>query len=456
MIKKRIVSVICAVCLLTSVVFTPMRAHAAFPVSDVLGAVLEQSLNAVGVMIIQRATQDVTKQVMEWAGEADSELGQAFVRDFSTYFVDIGKRSAYEQLGDIGTQIRQSTAFKKSSQAVGSAVGSVAGGINDAKKAVNDNPFARGFARQTLYNLRGKYADHRGYIGNDKFAARAGCDYNQYFYNSENCNGWGAWLALGEIDSNPIAVSIDMERRVVQKIQHAEDSAKAEVSAPAPILGKKKCVEKDKNGICTRYITLTPGTLVADQLSSALNLTNDQLANSDELHEAFGQFLGQILFSVLDNRVFSELGSQQQDNVFDISAFDDDLGVSSSTTTTVGIGDVPFVQPVTFDNTYTLQTELTDHIAKLDNLLQNGIDLGNNNIKDRIYDLDICIPGPDRNWETRLLDRCNNSFDDSCRSERLKSVNAISEKLKDTEINTPNFGSLISFCLLYTSPSPRD
>ena len=425
-IKKKVVLCIIYFAFIFSSIFMPMRASAGFPIT-LVGDIVEQSLNAVGVLIINKISQEITMEIANWASEAGGPLGQAFVRDFGTYFLEIGKQNAYLNLmgvsKDIGEQVRGKK-FRQEYQKCLTDLKMISdkSGVNGkdyiAKQnecneteanwrgKINENPFLRGATRQVLFEARRKYGDRRiGYKDDNNFELYANCTYTEFFESGDNCNGWDAYLALSRAENNPIGIAYGVKSDVITKAEVASQAAKEEVAAPEPILGKKKCVDraepvgKQKEGKCLRWVNVTPGSVVANQLSSALDFETDSLANRDELIEAVGSIIGSLIFSTLDDKLFNR--EEDGYSEYNFADFNDTFGSDYSAS---GLDNSSSSDAVgALSNSYNiLGTELQDHINSLESLAGGEIDFTNNRLKTALYELDICLPGPDHGWQDRV------------------------------------------------------
>ena len=449
-----------------STLFVPVRVSAGFPVS-IVGDLLEQVLNAIGVVMIEKVQLAVMQQVAQWAAEQTGPLGQAFIGDFSNFFVDLGKIKVSDELKHISRAVGNNIRAKKEKQVVnaggqggqggGAAGHPLAQGASGAQGGAaqdedeENSRFVRIAAQTALRDLRARYEDYQGYIGTDNFRVRAGCSQDQFYQGNESCDGWAAWLALGDPQNNPIGVSMDLEKHLVQSEQHEVGSAKQETQSES-VLGKKRCIKKDEEGKCRKYVNVTPGTLVASHLANTLNLTNQSLASKDELIETVAIIVGHVVSSVLSNNLFDDFLTHNGSSFSDADTiFDDSAGsyTDYSVPRVVLDTDGNEVRTGRTDFVYILGVELESHIATLDDADDTSLDLANNRIKQKIYELDVCLPGPDRGWGKRLsnISSCSNSDDsdeDECgwvQSEK----SAIASKMTDTELNVPNIEKLIKF-----------
>lgn len=127
------------------------------------------------------------------------------------------------------------------------------------------------------------------------------------FYTDFSNGGWAAWFATIEPQNNPYGLYLlsleekeQREREVTFDIRHnflagqgfiglkqcAPGAELGELHAQNPTPGKK---------YCTKYITVTPGKVVQDQLSQALNTDLQKLGVADELNEVIAASFSELL-----------------------------------------------------------------------------------------------------------------------------------------------------------------
>lgn len=117
------------------------------------------------------------------------------------------------------------------------------------------------------------------------------------FYGDFNQGGWNAWFSMTQNPTNNpygayLAAKIELDSRVAKKLGIEE----GELNRNNGYLGIKKCLEKDSVGECIKYgETLTPGTVLQQQLEQSIGSPMRQLELADEFDELIGAALGALV-----------------------------------------------------------------------------------------------------------------------------------------------------------------
>lgn len=145
----------------------------------------------------------------------------------------------------------------------------------------------------------------------------------------------GGWEALLNMDNNPIGAYFDATDTLSNIVNTAQQNVRDELEQGNGFLSMKKCVEyagttpnaasgthadgtsgDDDTAIhgsgdstgpvtstprCIRYETVTPGSIISEQVANITNSTADQLLNADSINEVLGSFFDQLM-----NRLFSD------------------------------------------------------------------------------------------------------------------------------------------------------
>lgn len=147
---------------------------------------------------------------------------------------------------------------------------------------------------------------------------------------------------------------------------------------------------------CKQWKTITPGSVVSNQLTTALNLHNNKLIQADEVSEDLGlifdALLNQLVSSGLDSLQSSSNGGNSSNNVLIAQAQGLQPGQVQN-----GNAAPPAVDAIT--GTGLVDTAL---VTVQNNYITNAnqaIPLFNELIQ-KIRALDYCVPGPNPNWQT--------------------------------------------------------
>jgi hypothetical protein len=133
----------------------------------------------------------------------------------------------------------------------------------------------------------------------------------------------GGWDSFFEITQNqhmnPIGAYLQAESEMFEQIASEKDLADKDLLQGKGFLSYKKCKENatkicmgvDASGNCADYDcaeadkeTLTPGSVISDQLNNVLNTGNNKLAAADEINEIVSALLNQLI-----NHVVGGIGS---------------------------------------------------------------------------------------------------------------------------------------------------
>lgn len=193
------------------------------------------------------------------------------------------------------------------------------------------------------------------------------------FMNDFERGGWTKFFKLTqEKQNNPIGAYIQAEGELAKRIAAAVGEKDKELSWGKGFLTKKECLEwgnvttpgtEGPGGIigsitvptCINEKTVTPGSVISDQLNKTLGLGNDRLAVADEVNEIIS-----ALFTQLASRVIGGIGAglrglSSQDSTNGNVKFVEQLANSTSTTDSLGNTpdfsaiNTPIPQPVSAD-----------------------------------------------------------------------------------------------------------
>ncbi len=152
---------------------------------------------------------------------------------------------------------------------------------------------------------------------------------------------------------------------------------------------------------CTKWKAVTPGSLIANQLTTNINLQNSKLVNADSLNEDLGLIFDALLNQLVEKGLSSLQGTDPSTNV--ALAQVNGLNPGSSGVTYPGqnpnqpSGTMPPVSEVV---TGTGGVDLTLYQVQLDYIQAASIAVPilENQLIPKIYALDYCVPGPNPNW----------------------------------------------------------
>ncbi len=253
------------------------------------------------------------------------------------------------------------------------------------------------------------------------------------FADDFTAGGWRGWLAINaNPGNNPYGYTLESSRYLSNQINNAVQNQKTELGLNKGFLSMKKCVEygtattqdqtsdedgtsvgdsADSSGLnsnepsCLRYETTTPGSLIQEQLNKSL-LAPLETAIQKNTQGGIGDALISLAAGVISQGINNLVGNA-------VSGGEDDGGPGSNNpfdTTTIGgtsnwntgTGTVAVLEDAS--NPGHVSTEFQQSIdytnAELDYLEQSEELLSTYPLKEQT--LDICLPGPDYKYSTRL------------------------------------------------------
>ncbi len=272
----------------------------------------------------------------------------------------------------------------------------------------------------------------------------------QEFQKDFNRGGWGSFL---NPNNNPLSALFDSIDNVGENIGNEQQNTKAELDRNGGFLDMKFCVkyaedtrpasprycedlgpDDDYNGCvsrgqfqakensgpdCLEWESVTPGSVIASQVSEVTGSTIRQLEQADEINEVLGSFFDQMLSGLL-SKGLSSLGDKQNKNFkstgLDYSAVNGTRG-GSNTSASAGIDAFGYEEAdgrtriVDFDISRPQQIRaiLQAQVDYLNRMRDARASLVR--IVPTLGALDYCIPGPNPTWRDNFSDNAETYFD---------------------------------------------
>jgi len=302
----------------------------------------------------------------------------------------------------------------------------------------SNNPYSRDTARSLVQNYTG--INRQGFTLDQDIGPNW-----QDFGNDFSVGGWDGFLSATQNDeNNPLGTEFVATDSASKKIETKKEEQKQELANNRGFLSFQKCVgpsnyrelpnNLDRRELvqtasgdptdpdvasaksilsqypeCTRWETQTPGTVIADKLTKSVNTTEDQLISAKDLNESLTSVFTALVTQLFNKGVSSLAGN----NTFTPPQ---GSGGSGSNATPVGYqgtgtsGGVSGTGSVNWDETYPDFNIFTDIPAVITTQQNYATALATENqaLNAQIYQLkqlDFCIPGPSRDWETRASQR---------------------------------------------------
>lgn len=177
--------------------------------------------------------------------------------------------------------------------------------------------FLAQYASEEWYNLL--CAPFRPHIylalgsGRVPYIERARCtvtdivDNLEDFYTDFSNGGWAAWFSTIEPQNNPYGLYLLSLEEKEQREREVTFDIRHNFLAGQGFIGLKKCAEgallpplhpqnpTPTKEFCTKYVTVTPGKVVEDQLIEALGKDVQKLGVADEINEILVEVFSQLL-----------------------------------------------------------------------------------------------------------------------------------------------------------------
>jgi hypothetical protein len=212
----------------------------------------EMTLDGIAHTIAQAALSQMTASVVRW-------INSGF-NGSPTFITDLG-----QYLKDVSDQVADDFIY-------GSSLNGACDAFELDVRATLEIIYHQGFEDQITCTLPSSLAS-----GGDVGSAMGGWDDWARMTTQLQNNQYGAlYLANNELSAQQAA---------------AEQNAREEADWGRGYLALKSCVGVGDAKTCT---TVTPGTVIADQLAKALNLGQDSLVNADEITDVVNALLAQL------------------------------------------------------------------------------------------------------------------------------------------------------------------
>ncbi len=372
-------------------------------------------LKSIGRAVIKILLQKLTTDTVNWINSG-YEGSPLFVQNPGAFFKDIEK----EQLIKFTSEINDSVLY----------------------------PFGKDFIKNAALSLNNKFENNARYTLNDVIRS-TNPEYSATSFNDDfSKGGWAAWDSLTQNPANnPLGFSIMSSNELAKRTEDGIGLASGSLQQSGGYLGVEKCsdpqdVTKEENekAILERaesnegpyqyrtcdgeFKLVTPGKMVADAATTAVNYSNNNLLKAEDLNDAvaavldamLNQFAGGLMsrngFLGLTHSDDWNLASEgtpliDTNNTEDYSARSDFNGYQSSflsqnpnfnirTDLNQALLDE---QRIYIDKIKEENKELKSTIPITKENNPSGFFTGNYGIIPTIYQLDYCIPGPHPGWE---------------------------------------------------------
>lgn len=266
----------------------------------------------------------------------------------------------------------------------------------------------------------------------EKNCVSAGAKKYSDFQSDFTQGGWDSWFSSIENDNNnPIGAFFNSSQQISDDINTEQQNQKDAIQRNQGFLDIAKCVEW-KDGIdkmvvdqetgltttpyCLKYSTVTPGSVISDQVKSYLGTPQRQLELADNINEVLGAFFDQLVNGLISNGlrglsgnstgtsyafgpgnniVVSSAGTPIASSAFQQNV----LGYQSSTTSVGAVQEFDISRPqqirALLQAQYNYLNRTKDSVAVM------------SRITPTLGALDYCIPGPNPDWKNQAQNNTN-------------------------------------------------
>ncbi|HRH30797.1 MAG TPA: hypothetical protein PK886_01875 [Candidatus Paceibacterota bacterium] len=228
-----------------------------------------------------------------------------------------------------------------------------------------------------------------------------GDNWQQFSDGDFKQGGWDAWLATTILpQNNQIGSSFLASDLATKQIEKKVSSNNQDIAQNDGFLSMKKCVEKEVvfgQEECKKYETVTPGSVISEQLKKVSLTGNEQLQNTEDPVDAA---LNKVFTALLNNLIQKGVSSLTTNVPGGSNAFggygSNSLGGLLSGTGAQGAGWVNAAgsQEIVLEdlpNYLQIQQEYAQKSTQLQQKISTLVPL--------IYQADFCLPGPRPTWK---------------------------------------------------------
>ena len=372
---------------------------------------LEQNdtcLKSIGRMVTKMLLQKITLSTVNWI-QNGFEGGPSFLTNPGEFFEDLART----QILQFGLEIDNPNLY----------------------------PFGRDFVRRQAVAFNSSFAQRARYTLNDLIREKTPQYSAQTFQTDFSQGGWNAWLAMTQVPANnPLGFELIAGEELAQRIEEENQEIQRQLQQGDGYLGDRRCadpkgitIEQHRaalingqkedvtanidgqyqvvgqyvSGTCRRWEYVTPGQIISEAATSAINYPNEALLRADDLNDAVAAVIDALLsqFSTqLINRGFANLPTTGSDGSYLIDG--NQYGNNYlSTQTQLDYG--PYANSSNWlrkHHDFDIRTDLTQSFIDIQRTYSGKLEEYNELLKALIrntYQLDYCIPGPSPDWQNR-------------------------------------------------------
>lgn len=357
-------------------------------------------LKSIGRMVIKLMLQKITLSTVAWINNG-FEGKPLFLQNPGKFFEDIAKN----EIRAFGLEIDDPVKY----------------------------PYAKNWLRNQVNAYNRKFADNAQYSLNELITETTP-QYNAITFSSDfSKGGWNAWRSLTSVPANnPLGFQLMASNELRFRLEGTQTSPAAKIQKALDqangYLGDERCAEpegitkemhqkalidgeRDSSGniigICKRWEYVTPGQMVAQAATKAINYPDNNLLNADDLNDAIGAILDALLnkwSSDITNKGFADFSNEGSGGAF---VLDNDAASASGYSDPQTERDFPSWQLgsdwLEQHPDFNIRTDLNQAIIDEQRIYIEKLEKQNEVIPElvkSIRQLDYCIPGPRPDWES--------------------------------------------------------
>lgn len=360
-------------------------------------------LKSIGRMIIKLMLQKITLSTVAWI-QGGFDGNPAFIQNPESFFGDIAKNEILK----FGLEIDDPVLY----------------------------PFGKAFMRSQALAFNNHFAQNARYSLNELIANTTPQYTSIDFQADFSLGGWNAWRGLTTVPANnPLGfhmiASNELSKRLEGTYKSPANELRSALDQAAGFLGDQRCAdpkgltraehdqalaEKRPDLACQRWEYVTPGKMISEAATTALNYPNNNLLQAEDLNDAIAAVLDALLSKFSNdfiNNGFANLSEQGSDGSYFISTtnlLDQNISEAEGDFTPLQLGGHWLQANPDFNIRTDLDQALIDEQRiYMDKITEQGKIL--KDLRKTIYQLDYCIPGPHPGWgetSVKVLDAVSN------------------------------------------------
>lgn len=233
---------------------------------------------------------------------------------------------------------------------------------------------------------------------------KEGKAYNDFMGDFTN----GGWYSLINNQNNPLSAMFSSVDEINKRVSSTKINTLGELDRNNGFLDVKQCAQVDKQdpNLCIKYVTLTPGGIVADQISMVLGSPIRQIEAVDEINEIVLGFFKKMIDNLFarDEGLYNlgSTGGEYGGTGFGLNIVFDENGKPilsknrlKEIATPKGFTDADISRPQKVREALKAQKDF--YSAAQDSIYAA------NDVLPSLGELDYCMPGPNPNWTSDAM-----------------------------------------------------